>query len=311
MKSKKRRMKKRTRNRLILLFGCILILFILFGIVKGISSLFTPKQEEQTVQTQTTEGVDILKENGMSDKDIQTITSLSNYHPENAKRYATYTKVKNLKKRVLQVNCDMDLEPYSQTTIITDDSDMTLLVNKFYALPEGYVPSDLVPVEEYACVQGEDYSCQTVDQIELRQEVYKAYLKFCKAAQKENINIRAIAGYRSYDYQKGLWDYYASTNGEEYADTYYARPGQSEHNSGLSVDITFNGYNFNEIENYDGYDWILKNMHKYGFILRYPEDKVDVTRYGYESWHIRYVGKKAATTIYKNNWTLEEYHGSK
>lgn len=55
-----------------------------------------------------------------------------------------------------------------------------------------------------------------------------------------------------------MWDYYASVNGEEYADQYYARPGQSEHNSGLAVDITFNGYNFNEIENYDGYDWILK-----------------------------------------------------
>ncbi len=305
-----KKMRKRTKNRLILLFGCILAVFILFGIVKTVSSLFT-SEDKQSETTSTTEGVDILKENGMNQEDIDTITSLSNYRPENAKRYATYTKVKNLKKRVLQVNCDMDLEPYSQTTLIKDDSDMTLLVNKFYALPEGYAPSDLVTVEEYACVQGEDYSCQTVDQIELRKEVYDAYLQFCQAAKKENINIRAIAGYRSYDYQKGLWDYYADTNGEEYADTYYARPGQSEHNSGLSIDITFNGHNFNEIEKYDGYDWILKNMHKYGFILRYPEDKVDVTRYGYESWHIRYVGKKAATTIYKNNWTLEEYHGSK
>lgn len=305
-----KKMRKRTKNRLILLFGCILAVFILFGIVKTASSLFT-SEDKQSETTSTTEGVDILKENGMNQEDIDTITSLSNYRPENAKRYATYTKVKNLKKRVLQVNCDMDLEPYSQTTLIKDDSDMTLLVNKFYALPEGYAPSDLVTVEEYACVQGEDYSCQTVDQIELRKEVYDAYLQFCQAAKKENINIRAIAGYRSYDYQKGLWDYYADTNGEEYADTYYARPGQSEHNSGLSIDITFNGHNFNEIEKYDGYDWILKNMHKYGFILRYPEDKVDVTRYGYESWHIRYVGKKAATTIYKNNWTLEEYHGSK
>lgn len=145
----------------------------------------------------------------------------------------------------------------------------------------------------------------------MRKEAYDAYVKFCKAAAKNDINIRTIAGYRTYEYQKGLWDYYASVNGEEYADQYYARPGQSEHNSGLAVDITFNGYNFNEIENYDGYDWILKNMHKYGFILRYPEDKTDVTQYGYESWHIRYVGKEAATKIYKNNWTLEEYHGSK
>lgn len=61
---------------------------------------------------------------------------------------------------------------------------MTLLVNKFYALPEGYQPSDLVPLEDYACVQGEDYSCQTVEQIEMRKEAYDAYVKFCKAAAK-------------------------------------------------------------------------------------------------------------------------------
>mgnify|MGYP002582595254 FL=1 len=71
------------------------------------------------------------------------------------------------------------------------------------------------------------------------------------------------------------------------------------------------GYNYNEIENYDGYEWILNNAHKYGFILRYPKDKVDVTRYGYESWHFRYVGKEAAKVIYDNDWTLEEYHGAK
>lgn len=89
------------------------------------------------------------------------------------------------------------------------------------------------------------------------------------------------------------------------------QPFYTIHNSGLCVDITFNGYNYNEIENYDGYEWILNNAHKYGFILRYPKDKVDVTRYGYESWHFRYVGKEAAKEIYDNDWTLEEYHGAK
>ena len=153
----------------------------------------------------------------------------------------------------MQVNCDMDLKPYSKTTIVDDDSDMTLLVNKFYALPEGYRPSDLVPLEDYACVQGEDYSCQTVEQIEMRKEAYDAYVKFCKVPQKRYQHSRHCR-IQNLRISKGLWDYYASVNGEEYADQYYARPGQSEHNSGLAVDITFNGYNFNEIENYDGYD---------------------------------------------------------
>lgn len=273
------------------------------GIVTGISSLFTS-------DIQSVEGYEELQSGGLTDEEISEIVSLPNYHSERAARYAVWD-VKDAKERVMQVNCDMDLEPYSNTIIQEDDTDVTMLINKFYALPEGYVPADLVPLDKYACVQGEDFSCQDVEQIELRKEVYDAYIEFCDAASKENINIRAIAGYRSYDYQAGLWNYNASVYGKAYADEYYARPGQSEHNSGLCVDITFNGYNYNEIENYDGYEWILNNAHKYGFILRYPKDKVDVTRYGYESWHFRYVGKEAAKVIYDNDWTLEEYHGSK
>lgn len=300
-------MKKRTRNRLILLIGVILVLLLAFfmirGIMTGISSLFTS-------DIQSVEGYEELQSGGLTDEEISEIVSLPNYHSERAARYAVWD-VKDAKERVMQVNCDMDLEPYSNTIIQEDDTDVTMLINKFYALPEGYVPADLVPLDKYACVQGEDFSCQDVEQIELRKEVYDAYIEFCDAASKENINIRAIAGYRSYDYQAGLWNYNASVYGEAYADEYYARPGQSEHNSGLCVDITFNGYNYNEIENYDGYEWILNNAHKYGFILRYPKDKVDVTRYGYESWRFRYVGKEAAKVIYDNDWTLEEYHGSK
>ena len=289
------------------MIGVILVLLLAFfmirGIVTGISSLFTS-------DIQSVEGYEELQSGGLTDEEISEIVSLPNYHSERAARYAVWD-VKDAKERVMQVNCDMDLEPYSNTIIQEDDTDVTMLINKFYALPEGYVPADLVPLDKYACVQGEDFSCQDVEQIELRKEVYDAYIEFCDAASKENINIRAIAGYRSYDYQAGLWNYNASVYGEAYADEYYARPGQSEHNSGLCVDITFNGYNYNEIENYDGYEWILNNAHKYGFILRYPKDKVDVTRYGYESWHFRYVGKKAAKVIYDNDWTLEEYHGSK
>ena len=158
--------------------------------------------------TEEIKGSETLRKAGMSEEDIKEMTSLPNYHSNRAKRYAKW-KAKSVKDIVMQVNCDMDLKPYSKTTIVDDDSDMTLLVNKFYALPEGYQPSDLVPLEDYACVQGEDYSCQTVEQIEMRKEAYDAYVKFCKAAAKNDINIRAIAGYRTYEYQKGLWDYYA------------------------------------------------------------------------------------------------------
>ena len=124
---------------------------------------------------------------------------------------------------------------------------------------------------------------------------------------EQGINIKAIASYRSYSYQKNLYDYYANTEGKEYADKYYARPGQSEHNSALAVDVTLNNENFNEIENSEDYDWLINNIANYGFILRYPKDKVEITGYQYESWHLRYVGVEAAQEMTKQNLTLDEY----
>lgn len=255
------------------------------------------------------EGVNELIAANVSKKEIQQYLLLKNFHVENLERYLAYD-ADSITKKVKNVNMNMDLEPYSLTNIINDDQDMTMLINKFNALPPGYVPNDLVDVN-YVCVQGEDYSCSTMDKMQLRKEAAQAYEQFVEAAAQANIKIRAIATYRSYAYQENLYQYYLNLYGVEYADAYYARPGQSEHNSGLAVDITFNDYNFNEIEMYDGYEWILNNMHKYGFILRYPEDKQNITRYGYESWHMRYVGNKAAKVIYKNHWTLEEYYGEK
>mgnify|MGYP000671252214 CR=1 FL=1 len=125
---------------------------------------------------------------------------------------------------------------------------------------------------------------------------------------KANTIIKAIARrIAALHIRKILYDYYEQSQGKEYADKYYARPGQSEHNSALAVDVTINNENFNEIENSEHYDWLLKHIADYGFILRYPEDKVDVTGYQYESWHLRYVGKDIAKEIVKQGLTLDEY----
>lgn len=251
-------------------------------------------------------GVNTMIKEGLGEEEIKEYQSIPYMKAENMERYIAYD-APTIKEKVLNVNMNMDLDPFEITNIIEDDSDYTLLVNKFNALKEGYLPADLVEVKNYVCVQGEDYSCSTMDKMLLRKDAAKAYEQFAMDALKENINIRAIATYRSYEYQRMLYDYNLSIYGKEETDKYYARPGQSEHNSGLAVDITFNGHTYTDIEDKDGYEWILNNMHKYGFILRYPKDKVHITRYGYESWHIRYVGIDAAKEIYENNLTLEEY----
>lgn len=255
------------------------------------------------------DGVNALIDAGLSTQTIQEYIDLSYFHADKLDRYLAYN-ADSVQKKVISVNMNLDLQPYSTTKIIEDDSDMSLLVNKFNALPDGYVPSDLVDVK-YVCQRGVDYSCSTMDRMQLRQEAATAYEQFVEAAQQQGLNIVAIATYRSYQYQKDLYNYYENLYGKEYADTYYARPGQSEHNTGLAVDITFNGHDFNEIESYEGYDWILQHMCDYGFILRYPEDKQDVTLYGYESWHMRYVGVDLAKELYSKNLTLDEYYGMK
>lgn len=254
-----------------------------------------------------TKGINTMIKADLSEDEIKEYQSISYMKVENLDRYLAYD-ADSIEEKILNVNMNMDLEPFAFTNIIKDDSDLTILINKFNALPEGYVPTDLVEVKDFLCVQGEDYSCATVDKMMLRKEVADAYIKFGKAALKEGINIRAIATYRSYEYQRNLYNYNLGIYGQTETDKYYARPGQSEHNSGLAVDITFNGHNFTEIEGKEGYDWILNNMHSYGFILRYPKDKVDITRYGYESWHLRYVGVDLAKELYSKNLTLEEYY---
>ncbi|MDQ0360035.1 M15 family metallopeptidase [Breznakia pachnodae] len=257
------------------------------------------------------EGVNALLDAKLSDKEVQAYLDIDYVREKNIDRYLAYQKDnsdKKVKDVVLEVNLNLDEKPYEEISVI-EGEDITMLVNKYNGLPEGYVPSDLVDIN-YTCTRGEDYSCADVDQQQLRKPAAEAYEEFVEAAKKEDLDIVAIASYRSYAYQDGLYSYNLNASGQEYADQYYARPGHSEHNSGLAVDITFNGYNFNEIENYDGYEWILENMHTYGFILRYPQDKEDITQYGYESWHLRYVGEELATYLYENDLTLDEYYAT-
>lgn len=295
--AKKRKKRKVNIVRLGLLIACVvlIIVLILTLVVLGFKKL-TNKDSGEKNTNEIEKTTEVVTKESLSEEMQARVDAYMANNPDVSEEQA----IKNVKM-------NLDLQPYENVTIVEDDSNMALLINKFYALPEGYVPSDLVNIEEHACVQGADYSCQDVDVIQLRSEVYEAYLKWCNAATEQGLDIRAIAGYRSYEYQSGLWSYNAGMYGEEYADEYYARPGQSEHNSGLCVDITFNDNNFNEIELHEGYDWILSNAHKFGFILRYPEEKVGITMYNYESWHFRYVGVDIATQCYENNWCLEEY----
>ena len=142
-------------------------------------------------------------------------------------------------------------------------------------------------------------------------EARAAFEKMAAGAQKDGFTLVAFSGYRSYEYQTTLYNNYMKRDGKEAADRYSARPGYSEHQTGLTYDIGEKGredlWLTSEFGESPAGQWLVKNAHKYGFILRYPEGKEDITGYMYESWHFRYVGEELATAIYEADVTLEEY----
>lgn len=160
--------------------------------------------------------------------------------------------------------------------------DGVLVANKTYALPEGYNPGALLP------------------------ECEKAFNEMKAAAAKEDLNLWNASGFRSYELQQSLYNRYCDRDGKEAADRYSARPGHSEHQSGLALDLNEISSSF---ANTDEGKWVEENCHKYGFILRYPREKEAQTGYMYEPWHIRYVGVSVAERIYNSGLCLEEYFG--
>lgn len=172
-----------------------------------------------------------------------------------------------------------------------------LIVNKTYSIPENYTPTDPEnPITGERC-----NNC-------LDKEVMSAFNLMQSDATSVGLNIYIASGYRSYSYQERLYNNYTAVSGVSGADTYSARPGHSEHQTGLCFDLNSVDDSF---ANTDEGKWINDNAWTYGFIIRYPKGKESITGYQYESWHLRYVGETLAKELYNDgNWlTMEEYYG--
>ena len=198
---------------------------------------------------------------------------------------------------------------YQNVIAVSNPDSMLVLVNKNYALNEDYEPSDLVLPN----VLSTDYNQN--QNIYLRKEAAIHLEQLFYAAQNEaGLTLLARSGYRSYQTQISLYDRYVSQNGTEKADTFSARAGHSEHQTGLAMDVTADSVNRQLVTDFgitpEGI-WLKENAHRFGYIIRYLEGREDETGYQYEPWHIRYVGVEAATEIYENNWILEQYLNKK
>lgn len=181
-------------------------------------------------------------------------------------------------------------EPETEATT-TEQEEVTptyinniLIVNKSYPLPKDYRP----------------------DNDELTSETSNAFEKMRVDAQAEGLNLYISSGFRSYEYQAQLYQRYADRDGYEKADTYSARAGYSEHQTGLAFDLNTIDDSF---ANTPEGKWVAENCWKYGFILRYPKGKEAQTGYQYEPWHLRYLGEDMAKKVYDSGLCLEEYLG--
>lgn len=171
------------------------------------------------------------------------------------------------------------------------------LVNKNYKLSSNYIPNDLESINlEFAC-----------ENKYLRKEAKEAFEEMAKSAKKEGLTILAVSTFRNYEYQEKLYNNYVNDLGKFRADIASARAGHSEHQTGLAVDVSDISLDYDNFENTKEFLWMKENSYKYGFILRYPKAKYDITGFKYEPWHYRYVGISTAKYIFKNNITLEEY----
>lgn len=176
-------------------------------------------------------------------------------------------------------------------------NDLLTLVNKQYRLPADYEPSNLVQIDNSYAVYGNGF---------LVKEAFDAYMKMRTDAASEGLNLNISNCYRSYARQKELYNHYLSQDSQASVDTYSARPGSSEHQLGMSCDFASGQANLYDFTDTPEQLWMVKNADKYGFILRYPQGKENITGYMYESWHYRYVGK-VASEIKNSGLALEEY----
>jgi len=190
---------------------------------------------------------------------------------------------------------------------LKDENNIEVLVNKTNWLSKEFIPVDLIvpKVKFLPDTNGEAMF--------LRKESAKALEKLFKSAKKEKIELYAVSGYRSYKRQSEIFKNNLKKDGK-LANKYSARPGQSEHQTGLAIDVTCKDVDFNLVEEFEGtaaYLWLFNNAHKYGFVLRYSRGKEEITGYIFEPWHLRYVGKELAYKLYTEEITLEEYYKNK
>ena len=305
-------MKRRIKKKPVIIFisAIILITIGIICLVKTINYHKTYEYKLLKVGYSKEEIIELDKLNSKTkdyllsieyNDEVVPLTKQKYFIENNLKKYLDYSKnnKKDLTDIVAIINVGSNNDWYTNTKKTDISKNELMLTNKFYSLDNSYNSDNMVKVsKEYS--YGENQM--------VTNETFHAFLNMFNAAKKEDLTLIINSSYRSYEDQEVIYNEYKSTRGEEYANKIAAKAGFSEHQTGMAIDIQTYGSTASTFETFDEFKWLQDNAHKYGFILRYPKGKEYLTGYEYESWHYRYVGIDAATYIYENNITFDEYY---
>lgn len=307
----KKRRKLKVKNFIIFIIIVFVLLFSIYKlgafVVKKIFSKEEPvvvttkkKKEPKKKEEKKTEE----KKNPLEEKykKLDNINEKIDFFiDENIDRYIAYKeKNKDLSNEqvVVDVNIGLDNDYYTNVKEASNLNTTYILVNKYNSLSEDFVPNNLKSLDS-------KYSISGMKMVDVAKDAFE---EMSKTALKDKLHIIAMSTYRSYDYQVNLYNKYAKKDGVDAANTYSAKAGFSEHQTGLAVDVYNGSVNYTSFEKTKEFTWMQENAHKFGFIMRYPKDKEKETGYKYEAWHYRYVGKEIAEYIHDKNITYDEYY---
>lgn len=310
-------MKKKNKKENNLLNNIIFLICICFiGI--GVYYLKVPlknkiknienKTEEKNNQNSKNNNNQNNNSDQKEDKSYEIYKKIPGFKLKNLDRYIEYHNNKpdlSYDQVITYVNIGLDHDFYSYISETDTTYGVNLLVNKFLKLPDNYEPDDLEEINKEYFINGNLYVRK------LRKEAKEAFEKLSKASIEEGYPVYGQSAYRPYSMQVNLYNNALNTMTKEQADDDTARPGHSEHQTGLTIDVSSNKYgNMLNFENTDSFQWMQDNAYKYGFILRYTKNETNIHGFMYESWHYRYVGVKVATDMHNNYPTLtyDEYY---
>lgn len=278
------------RKRIIIICVLIMVGILIFGITKIYEKRFISKNEFSNISP------------------YAPYEGIYSYEAQNRERYVRYhSKNKDLSYEdvVVRVNIGLDYGFYKFINKANYDKDIFILVNKYTRLGSDYVPNDLEKIDDAYFINGNKNVRL------MRKEAKEAFERLSLASIESGYPVYGQSAYRDYNRQEEIYNLEVKNYGVSWADKDVARPGHSEHQTGLSIDVSSNkSGNMLQFDKTSSFDWMMNNAYKYGFILRYPKGLESIHGFIYESWHFRYVGVRVASDLHNkySNLTYDEYY---